>query len=35
MQQTPIFTSSGEWVAMLVDGMLYNVQGDWIGWVDE
>ncbi len=30
----PIYTTKGEWVALLVDGYLYNTRGEWIGWVD-
>jgi hypothetical protein len=36
MSQVPIYTSGGDWAAMLVDGLyLYNPQGEWIGWVAE
>jgi hypothetical protein len=35
MKQDPIYTSRGEWVAMLVNGyFLYNTQGEWIGFLD-
>jgi hypothetical protein len=33
-KQFPIYTSHGEWVAMLVGRYLYSREGDWIGWVD-
>ena len=29
-----IYTTRGEWVALLVDAYLYNTRGEWIGWVD-
>jgi len=32
--QFPIYTTSGDWVAMLISRHLYNTAGDWIGWVD-
>ena len=32
--QFPIYTSHGEWVAMLVGRYIYSREGDWIGWVD-
>jgi hypothetical protein len=32
--QFPIYTSHGDWVAMLVGRYLYNTRGDWIGWID-
>jgi hypothetical protein len=32
--QFPIYTSHGDWVAMLVGRYIYNIRGDWIGWVD-
>lgn len=34
MAQFPIYTTKGDWVALLVDGYLYNTRGEWIGWVD-
>lgn len=35
MRQFPIYTTRGEWVALLLEtGLIYNPQGDWIGWVD-
>lgn len=30
----PIYTTKGDWVALLVNGYLYNTRGEWIGWVD-
>jgi hypothetical protein len=35
MSQHPLYTTKGEWVAMLMDGFLYNTRGEWIGWVDQ
>jgi hypothetical protein len=36
MKTIPIYTTRGDWVAMLVDDYwLYNPSGDWIGWVDD
>ena len=32
--QFPIYTTHGDWVAMLVGRYLYNTHGDWLGWVD-
>jgi hypothetical protein len=32
--QFPIYTTSGDWAAMLVGRYIYNPQGDWIGWVE-
>jgi len=29
----PIYSSPGDWVALLVFPYLYSPQGDWIGWV--
>ncbi len=35
MKQVPLYTTHGEWAAMLVnDYFLYNPQGDWIGFLD-
>jgi hypothetical protein len=34
MPDFPLYTSRGVWVGMLIDGYLYNVQGEWIGWVE-
>jgi hypothetical protein len=30
----PIYTTKGDWVALLVDNYLYNTRGEWIGWID-
>jgi len=35
MPQIPIYTTRGDWAAMIVDQNLYDVQGEWIGWVDD
>ena len=32
--QFPIYTTSGDWVAMLVGRYIYDRDGHWIGWVD-
>jgi hypothetical protein len=32
--QFPIYTSRGDWVAMLIGRYLYSPQGEWIGWID-
>jgi hypothetical protein len=32
--QFPIYTTHGEWVAMLVGRYMYSREGDWIGFVD-
>jgi hypothetical protein len=32
--QIPLYSSRGEWAAMLVGNLIYNPQGEWIGWVD-
>lgn len=29
----PIYRSDGEWVAVYVDGHVFNVDGEWIGFV--
>jgi hypothetical protein len=34
MTQFPLYTSRGQWAGMLVDGHLYNMRGEWIGWVE-
>lgn len=34
-KMTPIYTTRGDWAAMLVGPFLYNPQGEWIGWVDQ
>jgi hypothetical protein len=30
----PIYTTSGEWVAMLEGNYLYDTYGEWAGWVE-
>jgi hypothetical protein len=30
----PIYTTGGDWAAMLIGRYLYNPQGEWIGWID-
>jgi hypothetical protein len=34
MEPMPIYTTHGDWAAMLLNHMLYSPTGDWIGWVD-
>jgi len=34
MPQFPLYSSRGEWKGMLVDNLIYNPQGEWIGWMD-
>jgi hypothetical protein len=34
MAQYPLYTSRGAWAGLLMDGYLYNPQGEWIGWVE-
>lgn len=35
MKQVPIYTTRGDWTAMLVnDYYLYSISGDWIGFLD-
>ncbi len=29
----PIYTSRGDWAALMVFPYLYNTMGEWIGWV--
>jgi hypothetical protein len=35
MAQYPIFTTRGDWAAMLVDVHLYNPRGDWVGYINK
>ncbi len=35
MAQFPIYTSRGEWTAMLIDVYLYNTRGDWVGYISK
>jgi hypothetical protein len=30
----PIYSTKGNWEAMLVDGLFYDTSGEWIGWLD-
>jgi hypothetical protein len=30
----PIYTTNGEWVAMLEGSYLYDTYGEWVGWLD-
>ena len=30
----PIYSTNGEWVALLREGRLYDTRGDWIGWLE-
>jgi len=34
-KMTPIFLSRGETGAILVSPHIFNLSGDWIGWVDD
>lgn len=34
MAAFPLYTSGGRWAGLLIDGYLYNTQGEWIGWVE-
>ena len=34
MPQFPLYSSRGEWKAMLAGNLIYNPQGEWIGWAD-
>jgi hypothetical protein len=29
-----IYSTNGEWVALLYDGQLYDTLGEWIAWLD-
>jgi hypothetical protein len=31
----PIYTTDGEWVAMLEGHYLYDTYGEWVGWLDD
>ncbi|MBN1954108.1 MAG: hypothetical protein JW900_03555 [Anaerolineae bacterium] len=35
MRQIPIYSTDGDWTALLVGSYLYNIRGEWIGWVEE
>ncbi len=30
----PIYSTNGEWVALLHNGHLYDTRGEWIAWLD-
>lgn len=30
----PIYSTSGDWVALFKDGYLYDTYGEWVGWVE-
>lgn len=30
----PIYSTNGEWVALLRAGYLYDTRGEWVGWLD-
>ena len=30
----PIYSTNGEWVALLQEGRLYDTLGEWIAWLD-
>ncbi len=32
--QYPIYTTNGDWIALLVGRYIYSREGHWIGWVD-
>lgn len=34
MTHYPLYTTRGAWAGLLLDGYLYNPQGEWIGWVE-
>jgi hypothetical protein len=29
-----LYSTRGQWTGLLLDGYLYNPQGEWIGWVE-
>jgi hypothetical protein len=31
----PIYSTNGEWVALLQEGRLYDTLGEWIAWLDD
>jgi hypothetical protein len=35
MPQHPLYSTRGEWVAMLIDRYIHDTRGEWIGWVDK
>ena len=32
---SPIYTTNGEWSALLIRPYIYNTLGEWIGWLTE
>lgn len=30
----PIYSTNGEWVALLHEGNLYDTYGEWVGWIE-
>jgi hypothetical protein len=30
----PIYSTAGEWVALLQENLLYDASGEWIAWLD-
>lgn len=30
----PIYSTSGDWAALLIGRTLYSVRGEWIGWLE-
>ena len=30
----PIYSTNGEWVALLREGYLYDTRGEWVGWLN-
>jgi len=30
----PIYSTAGDWVALLHDGFLFDTRGEWIAWLD-
>jgi hypothetical protein len=35
MAQYPIYTTRGDWAAMLIDIYLYNPRGEWVGYINK
>jgi hypothetical protein len=33
-EMQPIYSTAGDWVALLHDGWLYDTRGEWIAWLD-
>ncbi len=34
MTMQPIYATSGEWVALIHNGYLFDTRGEWIGWLE-